>query len=46
MLKNTLSRQYTIPYKLLISEKYLEILQVKGQDNLQNTSVNIDSYRS
>ena len=36
----------TIPYNLLISEKYLEILWVKGQDNLQNTSVNINSYRS
>ena len=45
MPKNILSRQYSTLQPACIW-KYFEILQVKGQDILQNTSVKINSYRS
>ena len=43
--KNILSRQYNTLQPACIW-KCFEILQVKGQENLQNTSVKINSYRS
>ena len=45
MPQNTLSRQYNTTQPAYIW-KYFEILSVKGQDNIQNTSVNVNSYRS
>ena len=43
----TLSLNITKLYNFLISlVKYLEILYLKGQVNLQNTTFNIDLYRS
>ena len=43
--QNTPSRHYNT-LVLAYIWKYLEILQVKGQDNLQTTTVNINLYRS
>ena len=45
VLKNTLSRHYKT-LQLTYFWKYFEILKVKGQVNLQNTTVNINLYRS
>ena len=45
VLKNALSRHYKT-LQLTYFWNYFEILKVKGQVNLQNTTVNINLYRS